>query len=53
MPPRSSMARATSASGERNPKAMRVRSRSLVFTLSTQAVRSHCRLHLLAMIRVM
>ena len=37
MPPRSSMARATSASGERNPKAMRVRSRSLVFTLSTRA----------------
>src|SRR5664280_1308340 len=34
MPPRSSMARATSASGERNPKAMRARSRSLVFTLS-------------------
>ena len=38
MPPRSSMARATSASGERNPKAMRVRSRSLVFTLSTRAL---------------
>src|SRR5659263_672649 len=37
MPPRSSMARATSASGERNPKAMRVRSHSLVFTLSTRA----------------
>src|SRR5664279_2745545 len=40
MPPRSSMARATSASGERNPKAMRVRSRSLVFTLSTRALDS-------------
>src|SRR5664280_2171947 len=37
MPPRSSMARATRASGERNPKAMRVRSRSFVFTLSTRA----------------
>src|SRR5664280_3084707 len=37
MPPRSSVARATSASGERNPKAMRVRSRSLVLTLSTRA----------------
>jgi len=29
------MARATRASGERNPKAMRVSIRSLVFTLST------------------
>src|SRR5664280_2209363 len=37
MPPRSSMARATRASGERNPKAMRARSRSFVFTLSTRA----------------
>jgi hypothetical protein len=34
------MARATRASGERNPKAMRVRSRSLVFTLSTRALDS-------------
>src|SRR5674536_221355 len=34
---RQSMARATSASGERNPKAMRVRSRSFVLTLSTRA----------------
>ena len=33
------MARATRASGERNPKAMRVRSRSFVFTLSTRAFR--------------
>jgi hypothetical protein len=39
-PPRSSMARATRASGERNPKAMRVRSRSFVFTLSTRAFES-------------
>ena len=34
------MARATSASGERNPKAMRVRSRSLALTLSTRALDS-------------
>jgi hypothetical protein len=31
------MARATRASGERNPKAILVRSRSFVFTLSTRA----------------
>ena len=38
MPPRSSMARATSASGERNPNAILVNSRSLVLTLSTRAL---------------
>src|SRR5207247_1825233 len=41
-PPRASMASPISASGERNPKAIRVSSRSLVLTDSTRPLDSPC-----------
>ncbi len=41
-PAEAHMARATRASGERKPKAILVRSRSFVFTLSTRAFESPC-----------
>lgn len=41
-PPKLSMARAMSASGEWNPNALRISSRSLVFRLSTLALDSPC-----------